>query len=224
MKRRNRSVRSLRRRRPRFAPRECVLVVCEGAKTEPSYFHRLRDHLRLQNNVEVTVDRSDNGSAPISVVDYAIGKRAARVAIAKSSPYLTEFDVVWCVIDVEAPQPHKSLHRAVDKAQANRLRVALSNPCFEYWYILHFEKTSALFQYNSHVIKRLRRQYPRYKKNDPDFFDEVYPRTESAVRNARQVIKERGYGEDLRNCNPSTHVHRVVEHLRQIANRPMRRY
>ena len=39
--------RTVKRRPPRRAPQERVLVVCEGEYTEPRYFAALSDHLRL---------------------------------------------------------------------------------------------------------------------------------------------------------------------------------
>jgi len=219
MKRRARSRKSLTRRPPSIKPRECVLIVCEGAKTEPLYFRALRRKLRL-HTVEVEVEGEDCGSAPISVVNYAISLRDTRKESAPRSPLLVPYDAVWCVMDVEAPTPHQSLAAAIDKAGANGLKVALSNPMFEYWYLLHFERTSGLMQRNEDVIKRLREYCGRYKKNDPGFFEVVYPLTSTAIANSEAVLKEKHYGEDLRDCNPSTHVHRVVVHLQQIAQRP----
>jgi len=196
-----------------------VLIVCEGAKTEPQYFRALRKELRLQT-VEVEVEGEDCGSSPISVVNYAISLRDTRRENAPHSPRLVPYDAVWCVMDVEAPTSHQSLAAAIDKAAANGLKIALSNPMFEYWYLLHFEKTSALMQRNRDVIRGLKKHCRGYKKNDPDFFEVVYPLTSTAIANSEAVLREKHYGEDLRDCNPSTHVHRVVVHLQEIAQRP----
>jgi len=219
MKGQNRSAKSLCRRAPSISPRQSVLIVCEGARTEPEYFRSLRKELRLQT-VEVVVEGERCGSAPISVVDHAISLRSEREAEAKQSAIAVPYDVIWCVMDVEAPKPHVSLAAALDKAKANGLDVALSNPTFEYWYLLHFEKTSALMQSNKVLMKKLKKHHSKYKKNDPGFFEVVYPRTAEAIKNSKSVLKEKHYGDDLRDCNPSTHVHCVVEHLQGIAARP----
>ena len=219
MTRRMRSDSSLARRRPSVKPRECVLIVCEGAKTEPQYFEAMRRELRL-HIVEVAVVGEKCGSSPISVVDCAISLRKERTRVAARSPTVVKYDVVWCVMDVEAPCQHDSLPSAIDKAKAHKLRVVLSNPMFEYWYLLHFERTSALMQHNKDVIKRLKKHYPRYQKNDEAFFQVVYPLTSQAIRNSKQVLCEKHYDSDLRKCNPSTHVHLIVEHLHEISRKP----
>jgi len=208
------------KRRPAYIkPRACVLIVCEGEKTEPQYFEGLKRELRLRT-VEVVVEGKECGSAPISVVDHAILKRRERVKDARQSMMLVEYDEVWCVIDVEAPQQHTSLDAAFDKAKANKLNVALSNPCFEYWYILHFKKTSALMHSNKATMRELKQHYPKYKKNDPNFFAIVNQFTSEAIKNSKEVLKEKHYGDDLRDCNPSTHVHLIVERLLDISQKP----
>ena len=219
MTRKSRSRQSFRRRPPSIAPRACVLIVCEGEKTEPNYFRGMARHLRLLA-VEVKVVGDLSGSAPINVVNSALDLRAERQREAPGSQIHTEYDEVWCVIDVEAPQQHESLNRAYDKALSNDLKLAISNPAFEYWYLLHFEKTSALMLSNKDLRHSLKKYCPDYRKNDERFFEVVWPKTDKAIENARAVIREKHYGKDLRECNPSTHVHKLVLFLKQIAIRP----
>jgi hypothetical protein len=54
-----------------------------------------------------------------------------------------EIDECWCVFDVEWPQNHPHLREAVQLAKDNGIRLAVSNPCFELWLILHFEDQTA---------------------------------------------------------------------------------
>lgn len=209
----------LRRLRPVKSARAFVLIVCEGEKTEPLYFKSLRSKLGL-NTVEVEVEGDKSGSAPISVVDRAIILKKAR---AKSrGPLWFPYDVVWCVMDVDQ---HESLARALNKALANKLRVALTNPCFEYWYLLHFSNTNRLFQYNKHVHEELTKHISKYEKNSDKTFKIVHPHTKTAVERADQFEKNRVYPkdtnnkEDLTNFNSSTNVHLVVKLLYQIAGK-----
>jgi hypothetical protein len=50
-----------------------------------------------------------------------------------------EVDQCWCVFDVEWPQNHPDLPAAVELAASSGVRLAISNPCFELWLILHHE-------------------------------------------------------------------------------------
>ena len=213
MTRRARDRKSLKRRAPSRVPRERILIVCEGKRTEPNYFQAMRRELNL-TSVEVEV--VGGLKAPISVVNAALDRRRA----AARSAVVDKYASVWCVMDVEAPAPHESLPRAVDKARANRLSVALSNPCFEYWYLLHFERTSALMPRNEDVFSALKRHFPKYAKNDSAIHGVLIPLTETAIDNADGVLKEKHCGENLWEHNPSTHVHRLVAKLKTVGTKP----
>jgi hypothetical protein len=213
--RKQRKIDDLNRRKAFKEPRKSILIVCEGSKTEPIYFKSLKDQLRLAMIDVVIVGE---GAVPITVVNSAIDLRDERKREAKKSLTKAEYEIIYCVFDVEAPTPHKSLTDAVGMANAHNLDVILSNPCFEYWYILHFRKTSAPFYTNDEVLSNLRREYPDYSKSDTDIFEVVYPKTSDAIKHSKEVLSEQhNDAEDLRNCNPSTHVHKVVEYLQNVA-------
>ena len=54
-----------------------------------------------------------------------------------------EVDDCWCVFDVESPKPHPHLAEALVLARDHSIRLAVSNPCFELWLLLHLENHSA---------------------------------------------------------------------------------
>ncbi|MBC8470047.1 MAG: RloB domain-containing protein [Planctomycetes bacterium] len=215
--RKQRKIDEYKRREAFKEPYKSVLIVCEGKKTEPIYFSLLKSNLRLAM-VEVKI--VGEGAAPINVVDRAIELIEERKLLVRERKSLTkvEYEVVYCVIDVEAPIPHESLARAIDKARGNKLDVILSNPCFEYWYVLHFRKTSAPFSSSRNVKSTLRQIHPAYSESDTTIFNVVYPKTSDAIKHSKEVLKEQhNNAEDLRNCNPSTHVHKIVEYLQNTA-------
>jgi hypothetical protein len=49
-------------------------------------------------------------------------------------------DEVWCVFDVDQ---HPNLGAAIDQARANGINLAISSPCVELWFVLHFQAQSA---------------------------------------------------------------------------------
>jgi len=213
--RKQRKIDEYKRREAFKEPRKSVLIVCEGEKTEPKYFRMLTSNLRL---VMVEVKIVGEGAAPINVVDRAIELRGERKQLAKKSITKAAYEVVYCVIDVEAPVPHESLARAIDKAKGNKLDVILSNPCFEYWYILHFRKTSAPFNTSRDAKSALGQEHSAYCEGDTTIFKVIYDKTSDAIKHSKEVLKEQhNNAEDLRNYNPSTHVHRIVEYLQNTA-------
>ena len=199
MNRKNRSPSSIERAKPFKVPRRKILIVCEGECTEPIYFRGLCRKWRL-GTVSVKVIGKECGSSPTEVVNFAKSMKLA-------------YKTTWCVMDVEQ---HPTLDQAIADAQASNLKIALSNPCFEYWYLLHFEKVGTPLPSCKDVQKALNSHYGAYKKSEPGVFDVVYPRTDAAIANSKAVLQEYGCSEDLTSCNPATHVHRVVEDLRQL--------
>jgi hypothetical protein len=203
-------------RRPPFRePRGRILIVCEGEKTEPNYFKEFRKKLRLLT-VEIEIAGKECGSAPVSVVDYAIKMEED----AKNSSIKGNYDTVWCVMDVDN---HGTLVAAIDKAKSHKsqnIEIALSNPCFEYWFLLHFKKTSRMIN-SSEASRALKKHFPKYEKSDPTTFHTFYPHTDTAIRNSKNIIRENHYGDDIsgKDCNPCTHVHLVVEEIQSIANK-----
>ena len=68
----------LRRPRPSRQPYDRVLVVCEGARTEPLYLKQVLNHYRLSTaNIEVL----GTGTDPVSLVNRA--KKRAREEVKK---------------------------------------------------------------------------------------------------------------------------------------------
>lgn len=109
------------------------------------------------------------------------------------------FDEFWCVVDVD----DFDIEEAVAAAKAARISLAVSNPCFEVWLILHFDKCMAELSSAKEAVARLRKCLPSYEKGEFDFAifaDGVHRAVERA-----KALEERGA------VNPSTGVWRLVE-------------
>ena len=163
------AARELRRRAAQRQPADRLLIVCEGAKTEPFYLGEIRQALRLPT-ANVQVQPAAYGTEPLHVVNYAEalflrGDRA--LAIAPRS-----FDRVIAVFDRDE---HRTYHAALEKAAAldrhmtndERARVpfetVVSVPCFELWLLLHFEDVLAPL-HRDEALQRLQVRLPGYAK------------------------------------------------------------
>ncbi len=203
--------RGLTRRKPFLAVGKSILIVCEDGKSSPAYFMKFRGKLHL-SSVNVEVCGKECGSAPKSVVDFAKEKKFK----VKTSTVRDDYDDIFCVVDVD---DHPSLKDAIQKARDNDLKLIISNPCFEYWYILHFERTGEAYSSRTQLYKNLEKHLGHeYNKSGCEFFEIVYQRTETSIKNSKEILCSQWHNEeDLRQCNPSTHVHRVVECIEGIA-------
>ncbi|MBL8232987.1 MAG: RloB domain-containing protein [Bryobacterales bacterium] len=192
----------LHRKRPRREPYPRFLIVCEGEKTEPGYFQHLRHTARLPVRLEIVP-----GGTPKTLVEKAVRERreAERLARRKKDPW-QRFDEVWCVFDIDE---HPFVPETKQQARDNSIRLAISNPCFELWVLLHFQDQRG--ELSRHSAQSLCRQHlPGYQKDLP--CDELTPRRPDAIRRAVDLEA----WQQTRGCeggNPSTQVHHLVERL-----------
>lgn len=121
-------------------------MLCGAKVTEPEYFSGLKRHLR-NSAVKVVVKKKP-------VDPTALVRHAARVREAG------DYDEVWCVVDVDQYE----LEDAVNLARKVEVNLAISNPCFEYWLLLHFEDCMRPMSEYRQVERRLRRYVPHYDK------------------------------------------------------------
>lgn len=214
LRRHERAMTSYDRRPGSRSPGRCILIVCEGGETEPNYFASLRNHLKLPT---ISVKIKDRFGAPISLVNEALGqieKRQQDIRVRGAN--LPEFDAVWCVFDVENPRHNQTFDRAVQVADENGFHLAVSNPAFEFWYVLHFERTTRPFADGDELKEYLRRHIPGYQAA-MSVFDKLLPSTPMALQHARNILENHPQGEQ-RFPNPSTQVHLLVEELIEMSS------
>lgn len=128
--------RSDRKRKPsrNLLQKKRLLVVVEGAVTEKQYLEAVRRSRRLgKEAVAIETGHTD----PIGIVRHA-------KALIKASCEGDAYDQAWCVFDVEAKIDQHArfgLAEALDTASRtrgkNKIRCAVSNPCFEIWLLWH---------------------------------------------------------------------------------------
>src|SRR5699024_8412314 len=113
-------------------PARRYLVFCEDTYGGTTYFNSMKKQHRFSN---VSIEVGGRHGEPYGLVNAALKHR--------DSPHRRrrqqggEYDEVWCVVDVEAPEPHGSLDQAARLAKQNGIKIAYVNPCFEFWLLLH---------------------------------------------------------------------------------------
>jgi hypothetical protein len=193
---------SLRRRRPFREVNRRILIVCEGIVTERYYFNDLR--IQTKSLVEL---RIEPGGTPKTLVERAVDlKRSAEKVAKRAKDENLKFDVAWCVFDVDE---HPYLAEAQQQARDNGIKVAVSNPCFELWALLHFQDQRAHIERRE--VQRLCRDYmPGYDKRLP--CEALLAAYDEAVR--RSVDLEHWHHtRDTDGSNPSTGVHRLTAEI-----------
>jgi hypothetical protein len=196
--------RSLRRRIGTRRPKKTLVVFCEGEKTEPQYLEALKKQPEIRDvaAVDLRIETGHGGAVPLTLVALAIDARSRAVAEE------AEIDEFWCVFDVEWPRNHPGLSDAARQARENDIRLAITNPCFELWLILHFNDHGAWLDNDD--ARRLRRALDGSTGKSLDA-GKYMPLVGAAARRAADL--ERRHQKDATvfpHDNPSSGMHRLI--------------
>ena len=129
----------MRKRREAFRDARLIVIASEGKDTERIYFKALaKEYTNLRVHVHI-LERSENeqnNSRPEHVLkqlnDY------------KSKYDLEADDELWLVVDKDRWTEAMLSHVATECSQEVAMHMALSNPCFELWLLLHMEDAASL--------------------------------------------------------------------------------
>jgi hypothetical protein len=187
-----------------------ILIICEGRETEPNYIEGLCEHLGV-NMAAVTIVPGDNATRPPDLV-----KRAQKLFTADGG-----YDRVYVVCDGDAGGLEQARALAArplrnSAREVTTLRLIASDPCFEFWLLLHFEYSAASLT-SAEAAARLRSRLPHYSKADPDVFERVRSGLDAACRNATRLHREHDV---TGGASPSSDMPVLVEELKSLASAP----
>lgn len=177
-------------------PRERILIVCEGERTEPQYFKAFQ-----LTNVKIV----GTGYNTDSLVNYSL--ELQNEAIKNKE----KFDQVWCVFDRDS-FPSQNYNNAFIIAAQNGISIAYSNEAFELWYLLHHHYYDSALSRTDYISKLDGLFGYRYQKNSPNIYEDLKSKQHIAIRNAEKLLLHHTADNPERN-NPSTTVHLLVNEL-----------
>ena len=178
------------------------MIFCEGKQTEPLYLDALKRQPNVKDVASFDLRIATEHGMPHVLVSAAITARE------KSADEEDEIDEFWCAFDVEWPRNHPRLREAVQQARDNGINLAISNPCFEIWLILHFERYGSWL--DNDAARRLRRRLDGVpdKSLDPAKY---MPLVGRAMDNAAALDKRHlRDGTEFPSDNPSSGMYLLV--------------
>jgi len=184
--------------------RRSFLVLVEGKVTEEAYLlfwkRRLREH--------VLVDVPDFHGTPMSLVEKAVAMKEAEEKEDRRGRGRMH-DEYWCVFDVDV---HPYLEEAIALAETNGVRIAVSNPCIELWFLLHFQDQTAYV--DRHEAGRLvKEKLGSGKRLTPEALDDLGENFDIAKQRARHLeSKHHGDGTPAPG-NPSSGMWSLIDAL-----------
>lgn len=183
-----------------------ILIAAEGKnKTEKTYFSNFEDGKKSYN---ITYARGNN-TDPLKLVKMLIKE------IDELKLDLQDDDVAYCIFDTDVDiNKNKIIEEAIQLARKNNIKIITSSPCFELWFLLHYDFTTANMD-SEEVIKRLKEYYPKYEKNI-NIYPDIIKEIDLAIDRAKKIEKyqidnNRRIG--TVEANPNTEVYKIVEYL-----------
>lgn len=183
-------------------------MLCEGERSEYDYIRALsrEPDVREVAAVRIDIDTRSFGCAPMTLVQRAAELR--RRSIEENA----EIDEVWCVFDVEWAGPtgrhHPKLREALRIAQESDVHVAVSNPSFELWLILHFRDRTAFL--TNDQAKSIRADCDRSVGKEVDGAAYMPKRGDAMARAIRLDRKHAGDDTRFPDNNPSSGMHLLL--------------
>ena len=183
-----------------------ILIAAEGKnKTEKIYFSNFENGKKPYN---ITYARGNN-TDPLKLVKMLIKE------IDNLKLDLQDDDIAYCIFDTDVdPNKNKIIEETIQLAKTHNIKIITSSPCFELWFLLHYEYTTASMN-NEDVIKRLKSHYSKYSKNC-NIYPVISSKTKIAYDSAKKL--EKYQIDNSRNiksvdANPHTDVYQIIDEL-----------
>jgi len=169
--------------------RPTFFVFCEG-ETEEAYIKYLRSTYRLP--IEIDSKIAGNRITERYISDY---KKQKTVHLK---------DKTFLIYDCDIEPVLQKLQKL------KNIYLLYSNPCFEFWYLLHCQEQKSFLTSNE-CISKLKNHIKTYKKGilDNKLISKILENKNKSILRAKALPEY---------CNPSTNVYKFVEELDSIKN------
>jgi len=185
--------------------RKRVYIVCEGKETGINYLNGFKER---NSGVEI-IPVHGKCTDPRGIVTFAEERMDCKWCID-----FDEGDGVWCVFDVDE-NPSSVIKDMSEHASTKNIRIALSNPSFELWFLLHFKDVF------SHITRQeaksnLKKFIKDYEKNN-EVNNILSPNLAYAIKRAEKLNQSH----ESKNTpllsaesNPSSQVFKLVNFIK----------
>jgi hypothetical protein len=200
--------------------RQYYLIVCEGEKTEPNYFHGLKEDLPKGILTYCRINIEGTGRNTQSLVDESL-----RLKDVYERENTRSVDRLWVVFDRDSFSAN-DFNGAILRCRTTKPEIgcAWSNEAFELWYLLHFHYYNngmSRKDYQERIEENLKPYLGsdyRYEKNSTQMYNLLkrYGNQDDAIRNAKMLESNFKDRQDYANWNPCTKVWMLVEELMKL--------
>lgn len=193
---------------------EYHMIICEGTKTEPNYFIKMKEIINAKHEGKIEVDIKGKGRGTTELLKEAIKE------VNNSKNYISH---AWIVYDKDefSEKSFNDVYNECNKINRDNDTIfhpIWSNECIEIWFLMHFDTIDTAIN-REECIKKLNdifkdKNLGTYKKNDAKIYDKLEMYIETALNNARWLSKK--YEDEIlpSNRQPSTEIYKLIEMLK----------
>lgn len=204
----NRRLELNRRKIGKEKPKNTCLIVAEGQnKTELIYF----DNFNARDSLYNLRLESASATDPKNMV------RRTKIFIKKYDIRQNDGDLVFCLMDTDDNQDKKhQINDAIKTCKTQKIVSILSSPCFEIWFLNHFEFSTSPFN-NQALLSRLKEhgKLPNYSKSK-NVFPLLKDKMQQAKTNSslqKKYHRDLGMSLDEFGPNPFTDVDVIIDFI-----------
>jgi hypothetical protein len=195
-----------RRKSQTRAPFKRIVIAMEGEKTEPEYFTEVKKKYQSAALSIIPLERArgDGRSAPKHVLSHL-------------DSYVTDNNILnsdecWIIIDKDRWPDAQLKLVAAHCSKHKNYHLALSNPCFEIWLVLHYKNLSGLSALEKKTLggrKQIKSKWAHLKSQlKINSNSRIVEQIADAIANARKLDTS----PELRwPHSMGTHVYRLAE-------------
>ena len=192
---------------------ETWLIICEGSKTEPNYFHSLFEYVNSLFSEKIKYRVEGEGRNTNSLVD-SVDKYFVyydKLVSKTNIPY----GKVFVVFDKDDFKP-EAFNSAIYKCDSKGYIPLWSNECIELWFLLHFEFLNSPISRQQYFEKLSKVINKKYQKNQKDFsFLEIEKNLVIAYRNSKKLYNYFSNEKSNANKKPCTTMFKLIDELNE---------
>lgn len=168
-----------------------IAMLMDG-ETEKWYMQLLKQVENISVDVKPEIPKNKNIEEQYDKVIELLSKEYDYVV------WMIDLDVVIkhskdCAKGKETPL-EEFIKYSKQLSKNKQVIIIVNNPCIEYWFLLHYQKTSKYYPQCNSVGATLKSYMPDYEKNekyfkkkDNDMYTKLRPNLKTAIANAKQL-------------------------------------
>jgi hypothetical protein len=157
-------------------------IFCEG-DSETAYFEEIKNDPsnEIYRRSLIKALPSGGNTQAVKLLNFALAKKKSL----ENEKQIQRQDTFWLVFDRDE-NSSLELQQIVRESKNEGFLILYSNPCFEFWYRLHFSFTARCYQVSQDCKNEIKSYLPDYKEGK-SYYKQLYNQLPEARQHALQL-------------------------------------